>query len=93
MNSVPPTFFIRTASRSSPNRRKQADGQIAPPGLTFLTRRFAAERDTLPAAGVTLETELGPQNSTLFASVPLTDEDWRPLREGEIVVIRHGERL
>jgi len=40
-----------------------------------------------------LETQLGPQNLTLFASVPLTDEDWRPLREGEIVVVQHGEQL
>jgi predicted glutamine amidotransferase len=75
------------------HRRMQADGRIAPPGLTVLTRRSAAERDALPAAGVRLQTELGPQDLTLFASVPLTDEDWRPLREGEIVVVRDGERL
>ncbi len=75
------------------HRRTQADGQIAPPGLTVLARRSAAERDALPAAGVTLETELGPQNLILFASVPLTDEDWRPLREGEIVMVRDGEQL
>ncbi len=75
------------------HRRKQADGQIAPPGLNVLARRSALERDGLASAGVTLETELGPQNLTLLASVPLTDEDWRPLREGEILVVRQGEPL
>jgi len=75
------------------HRRTQADGQIAPRGLTVLTRRSATERDALPAAGVTLETQLGPQSLTLFASVALTDEDWRPLHEGEIVMVRNGERL
>ena len=75
------------------HRRTQPDGQIAPPGLTALTRRSATERDALPAAGVTLETELGPQTMTLFTSVPLTDEGWRPLGDGEIVMVRHGEQL
>jgi predicted glutamine amidotransferase len=71
----------------------QEDDRISPPGLVALTRKSAAERDALPAAGVTLETDCGPQSMTLFASVPLTDEDWRPLREGEIVMVREGERL
>ena len=73
------------------HRRTQADGQIAPPGLNVLARRSAVDRDGLAAAGVTLETEVGQQTLMLFASVPLTDEDWRPLREGEIVVVRQGE--
>ncbi len=69
------------------HRRTQADGRIAPPGLTMLTRACAADPDTLPAAGVALH---GAQSVILFASVPLTDEPWRPLGEGEIVVSRHG---
>ncbi len=75
------------------HRRTQVDGEFAPPGLTTLTRRCPTERDTLPAAGVELETEAGPQTLTLFASVPLTDEDWRPLQEGEIVVACNGDEL
>jgi predicted glutamine amidotransferase len=69
------------------HRRTQADGGIAPPGLTMLSRSCAVDRDTLGDAGVALQ---GGQRVTLFASVPLTDEPWRPLAEGEIVVIRDG---
>jgi predicted glutamine amidotransferase len=75
------------------HRRTQTDDQIAPPGLTALTRRCPAQRDSLPAAGVRLDAEPGPQTLTLFASVPLTDEEWRPLAEGEIVVVRDGEQV
>ncbi len=75
------------------DRRTQADGQIAPPGLTVLTRRCPLERDSLPAAGVRLDVEAGRQTLTLFASVPLTDEEWRPMREGEIVMVRDGEEV
>ena len=69
------------------HRRTQADGQIAPPGLTMLTRACALDQDALGEAGVALQ---GGQHVTLFASVPLTDEPWHPLAEGEIVVTRDG---
>jgi predicted glutamine amidotransferase len=69
------------------HRRTQSDGTIAPPGLTMLTRSCAVDPDALAAAGVTLT---GTQLVTLFASVPLTDEAWRPLAEGEIVVVSNG---
>ena len=75
------------------HRRTQEDGRISPPGLTVLSRKSAAEHDGFAAAGVTLETDCGPQSLTVFASVPLTDEDWRPLREGEMVMVREGEQL
>ncbi|MDE2364291.1 MAG: class II glutamine amidotransferase [Hyphomicrobiales bacterium] len=70
------------------HRRTQANGVIEPPGLTMLTRRCAIDRDALPHTGVAIE-QTG-QDLTLFASVPLTDEPWLPLREGEIVVVREG---
>jgi glutamine amidotransferase len=73
------------------HRRTQADGRIAPPGLTMLRRSCAVDRDTLPEAGVAVEPEAGPQTLCLFASVPLSDEPWRPLDEGEIVVVRDGD--
>jgi hypothetical protein len=47
------------------HRRMQADGRITLPGPTVVT-----QQDALPAAGVRLQTELGPPNLTLFASVP-----------------------
>ena len=67
------------------HRRTQSDGHIAPPGLTTLTRSCAVDPDALEPAGVTLR---GGQLVILFASVPLTNEPWRPLEEGEIRVAR-----
>ena len=72
------------------HRRTQADGRIAPPGLWLLHRRCAADRDQLPQAGLTLDAAPGPQDVTLLASVPLTDEGWRALDEGELLVVGAG---
>jgi predicted glutamine amidotransferase len=72
------------------HRRTQPDGTIAPPGLTMLTRRCAMDPDALATAGVGLG---DAQLVTLFASVPLTNEAWQPLSEGEIVVVSNGEPL
>ena len=72
------------------HRRTQSDGTIAPPGLTMLTRRCSVDPDALTTAGVALD---DAQLVTLFASVPLTNEPWRPLTEGEIVVAKSGEPL
>lgn len=71
------------------HRRTQANGGIEPPGLTMLTRRCAVDPDALTSAGVVIEQTA--QVLTLFASVPLSNEPWRPLHEGEIVVVRDGE--
>ena len=70
------------------HRRIQPDRSTAPPGLTLLHRDCVVDRDALASAGVRLD---DPQMVTLLASVPLTTEAWRPLREGEIVVVRNGE--
>lgn len=94
LRAIGPANFIYADSEllfAHSHRRTQVDGRIAPPGLTMLTRRCPVDRDALPAAGVTLIQQPGPQALTLFASVPLTDEAWRPLGEGEIVVVRDGE--
>ena len=72
------------------HRRTQRDCSIGPPGLWMLQRTCAVDGDTLPTAGVMLENS---QQVTLFASVPLTGEAWRRLREGEIVVVRDGMPL
>jgi glutamine amidotransferase len=69
------------------HRRTQSDRHIAPPGLTTLTRSCAVDPDALEPAGVTLR---GGQLVTLFASVPLTDEPWTSLEEGEIRVTRQS---
>ncbi len=65
-------------------------GQVEPPGLWALQRPYAPA-DPAPDrhAGVSLEHE---DNAAAFiASVPLTDEAWRPLQEGELMAVRDGE--
>ena len=69
------------------HRRTQNDGRVVPPGLHVLTRACAVDPDALAASGVRLG---DPQSVVLFASVPLTQEAWRKLDEGEIVVARDG---
>lgn len=71
------------------HERLQADGELAPPGLHVLTRRCAPEDDAIPMEGVALET--GAQQVALIASVPLTDEPWRPLANGDIIALRNGD--
>ena len=71
------------------HRRKQANGELAPPGLCVLERRCAPEGDDMAVDGLTLEA--GEQDVALVASVPLTDEPWRPLKEGEVVALRNGQ--
>jgi glutamine amidotransferase len=81
------------------HRRIQADGTIAPPGLWLLCRECTVDRDGLPhsgaalggiEAGVTIEGSGKGQAITLLASVPLTSEGWRPLAEGEVIVVKDG---
>ena len=72
------------------HRRTQADGTIAPPGLWCLQRACAVDAEATAPSGVTIEPGDGPQEITLLASVPVTSEQWRPLAEGEIVVVADG---
>jgi predicted glutamine amidotransferase len=73
-------------------RIQRGSGRIEPPGLWMLQRHC-------PPAGLRPETRGGvaiadaDRAVTWFASVPLTDEDWRPLAEGELLVARDGELL
>lgn len=72
------------------DRRKQQDGNVAPPGLWSLERQCSGIRDEHPAIkGAALEPDL--QNVALIASVPLTQEDWRPLAHGEVFALRGGK--
>jgi glutamine amidotransferase len=72
------------------HRRTQSDGSITPPGLWLLRRQCAVDPAALSMSGIHIGTADGQQEVTLLASVPLTDEPWRALREGEVVVIRNG---
>ncbi len=70
------------------HQRTQQDGEIRPPGLYFLERACNEALPDLSAAGITLTDH--SQEVILIASVPLTEESWQPLAEGEVAVIRHG---
>ena len=71
------------------HKRKRPDsGELAPPGLCVLCRRCAPERGEETLDGVNLQS--GEQEVALVASVPLTEEPWRPLDEGQIVALGDG---
>jgi glutamine amidotransferase len=70
------------------NRRTQSNKEIRPPGLYVLCRSCV---ESSPQDGsVSVAPRGRAQDVVLFASVPLTDERWRPLEEGEVVTARAG---
>ena len=75
------------------HRRMQRRSRRAePPGLWTLQRQCApADSSTEHLDGVSIAE--GGQSVLWVASVPLTDEPWRPLSEGELLVVRGGEAL
>lgn len=75
------------------HRRIQASGVIAPPGLWLLRRECAFDMDAQISSGVLIDNDQTDQAIVLLASVPLTDEEWRPLAEGQIVAIRDGREV
>lgn len=73
------------------DRRLQADGRMAAPGLHLLTRRCRHDQESLQAHGVCIG--CGFQQVLLLASVPLSGEAWQPLTEGETVAVAGGRLL
>lgn len=71
------------------HRRLQRVSRLAEaPGLWWLQRECAPiDQADKHEAGVALE---GASHSLLIASVPLTDDPWQPMTEGELVVARSG---
>jgi glutamine amidotransferase len=70
------------------DRRTQADGRLRPPGLYLLQRCCWRSAPELEDAGVNLKTVR--QDVALVASVPLTDELWQPLGEGDLIALSDG---
>ncbi len=70
------------------HRRTQLDGQMRPPGLYLLQRACWESAPELQNAGVRLQTV--HQEVALVATVPLTDELWEPLGEGDLIALRDG---
>lgn len=96
MRSLGPANFLYSDGElvfAHGDRRIQSSGIIAPPGLWCLRRDCAVDAEALMPAGVMIESNPAAQQLTLFASVPLSDEPWRPLAEGEIVVVADGRPI
>jgi len=71
------------------DRRTQTNGTVVPPGLCVLERHCnGAQGGDISVDGLALEP--GDQNVALVASVPLTNEVWRPLDHGEVIALRNG---
>lgn len=79
------TLFV-----ASDQRRSWPWEPIRPPGLHVLTRRCHADDEAVPMAGLHIADPDCPQQVTLVASVPLTEEDWRPLPRGAVLALQHG---
>lgn len=73
-------------------RIQPALGRIEPPGL-WLLQRHCAPVGQPPEAGGGVAIAAGERTVAWVASVPLTDDAWRPLAEGELVAVRAGEFL
>lgn len=75
------------------HRRLQLSSHRAePPGLWIRQRRCAAA-DPAPNLRGGISVSQGQQAVAWIASVPLTEDDWRPLAEGEVLAVRGGEIL
>jgi len=70
------------------DRRQHDTGEVRPPGL-YLVQHSDTRRDrSWLASGVDVS---GPdQPIAILASVPLTNESWRPLAQGELLMISDG---
>ncbi len=68
--------------------RTQSDGSVRPPGLHLLDRSCNEQAIDLTQSGVLLAPMA--QELALVASVPLTDEPWEPIGEGEVIALTRG---
>lgn len=76
------------------HKRTQKDHRgIRPPGLFTLRRSCFQERKHPSIKGLELDCPIEKEEVLLVASVPLTDEPWIPLAEGEIRAIAQGSVL
>lgn len=76
----------------SDQRRQLASGRVAPPGLWMLQRHCPpAIPVSSGQAGVAIDN--GERSALFVASVPLTQEAWQAMGEGELLAARGGEVL
>ncbi len=70
-------------------RFQPASGSIAPPGLHVLSRHCDLAQTSVDGDGVSVAG--GFQDVVLVASFPLSEADWHPLAEGEVIAISAGQ--
>ncbi|MBK5931143.1 class II glutamine amidotransferase [Halochromatium salexigens] len=91
LRALGPANFIYSDSDAlfvHADRRTQPNGQLSAPGLYLLQRYCWRTAPELQEAGVNLCSIR--QDVALIASVPLTDERWEPLGEGDLIALRDG---
>ncbi|HHH39276.1 MAG TPA: class II glutamine amidotransferase, partial [Sedimenticola sp.] len=83
-------LFVHGHRRTQPGREG-----FHPPGLHWLCRTCSPGARHAPIPGLSFDpaARIPHQKAVLVASVPLTDEAWKPLGEGEILVFRRGEQV
>ena len=94
LSAMGPANFLYSDSRrlyAFASRRRYPNKEEYPPGMYLLSRHC----EQLPAAieheGLRVQsTTLSPQEITLLSSVPLSDENWIPLPENQLLVIQDG---
>ena len=91
LRSLGPSNFVYSDSKhlfAHASIREHNNGRIGPPGLQML-RRFCDESETgIHGKGIKITSP--EQEILLLASVPLTDEQWTPLPEGELLALDGG---
>jgi glutamine amidotransferase len=79
------------------NRRTQPSGCVEPPGIYYLCRACNRDLDAQPQPLAGLELQITDTTSTqdivLFASVPLSAEQWVPIEENELIITAGGSIL
>ncbi|MBK1705475.1 class II glutamine amidotransferase [Halochromatium glycolicum] len=91
LRALGPANFIYSDSDAlfvHADRRTQPDGHLRAPGLYLLQRYCWRTAPELHDAGVNLTSIR--QDVALVASVPLTDELWEPLGEGDLIALKDG---
>lgn len=91
LRALGPANFLYTDGDAvfAHGHKRKHDGEIRPPGLHVLCRSCSIRSEPSPLAGVDIE-PAERQEVALVASVPLSAEDWKPIAEGELVVLRAG---
>jgi len=91
-SSLGPANFIYSDSEylyAFANKRHQKNGNITPPGMHYLQRNNKKHQCFNRLVGVELSGDV--KAITLFASVPLSDENWQPFKENELIVCQNGK--